>query len=211
MTASIQVTFNPRLPVITFAPTVAESSLSEREQGHGSGPSTRSAIWWGETARQHDPLTITGGGDRTLDLSTAAEGLSERLFDVLVNLKVAVSKYSMHIARAERDRLFSQLDDLLSDEDWDEEDELPRSESFLDFLKWAIFSRQYRFASFGLSDEGFILCAIKSDRTLITANFVGDGHVYWSARVCFEGEIELTAGKASLRYFAKQVKFFLEE
>ena len=122
-----------------------------------------------------------------------------------------MSKYAMHIARAERDRLFSQLDDLLSNEDWDEEDELPRSESFLDFLKWTVFSGRYRFVSLGLSDEGFILCAIKSDLALITANFVGDGHVYWSARVCFEGEIELTAGKTSLRYFAKQVRFSLEE
>lgn len=210
MTASIQATFNPRLPVITFAPTVAESSLSERKQGHGSGPSSRSAIW-SETARQHDPLTMTGGEGRTLDLSTAAEGLSETLFDVLVNLKVAASQYAMHFARAERDRLFSQLDDLLSSEDWDEEDELPRSESFSDFLKWTVFSGQYRFVSFGLSDEGFILCAIKSDLALITANFVGDGHVYWSARVFFKGENEHAAGKSSLRYFARQVKFYLEE
>ena len=66
MTASIQATFNPRLPVITFAPTVAESSISERKQGHGSGPSSRSAIW-SETARQHDGTEEAGReGDEAL-------------------------------------------------------------------------------------------------------------------------------------------------
>src|ERR1700676_1059471 len=64
----------------------------------------------------------------------------ERIFGSLAALKIAVSQYAMHRSSSERHRIFDQLDFVINEDDWHEEDSLPRTQSFQDFLKWMIYS-----------------------------------------------------------------------
>src|ERR1700722_14074374 len=53
---------------------------------------------------------------------TQANAFSERLFDSLVSLKVAISQYAMHLDSDERHRLFEELDSKINLDDWHEDD-----------------------------------------------------------------------------------------
>jgi hypothetical protein len=158
-----------------------------------------------------DFLTLGSNGSQVLTLPTRPnETLETRLFDVLVNLKVSVSEYAMHISAEERHKIFDQLDAVINVEDWHEEDDLPRAGAFREFLKWLVYSGCFGWASLGVSDEGNILVAWNSDRTLLTANFSGSAEIRWTARIQSPAGIEHAAGKSSLQYFSKQIRFYLE-
>ena len=65
----------------------------------------------------------------------AASGFEERIFNVLVRLKVTFAEFAIHLSHDERERIFRQLDDIINVKDWHEEDELPNlilSAIFLD-------------------------------------------------------------------------------
>jgi hypothetical protein len=139
-----------------------------------------------------------------------AESFEERLFDVLVLLKVSVSQYSMHLKRDERHRIFSGLDELLNIDDWHEGDKFPEVASLRAFLKWAIYASFREWASLGISDDGNVLVAWDSDRGRLTANFSASDEVRWTAKIQSDAGVEYAAGKSSLQYFARQARFYLE-
>ena len=136
-----------------------------------------------------------------------------QIFNSLVALKVAVSNYAMHLSRAERHRIFDALDSLINVDDWHEGDTLPNVIAFRDFLKWMIYSRYFKWTSFGVSNEGRFLVAWKTDRVLLTAAFsgmTGQEGVRWTAEVKSDhGEIGYIVGKCPLRMFAGQAVFYL--
>jgi len=134
----------------------------------------------------------------------------EKIFTSLVSLKIAVSQYAMHLSSDERHRIFDQLDFVINIDDWHEDDNLPSPQSFQNFLKWMIYSKYFRWTSIGVSDEGNILVAWKTDRVLLTANFASPENVRWTAQITSgSGETGHTVGKCPLRLFAEQALFYL--
>jgi hypothetical protein len=127
-----------------------------------------------------------------------------------VGLKVALSRYAMHLSNAERHRLFASLDGLLNTSDWYEEDVLPRQASFINFLKWMLYARNFDWESLGVSDEGTMLVAWLTTRVHLTANFHDDERVAWTSRVQSETGVEYAVGTSSLQYFARQTRFILD-
>jgi len=149
------------------------------------------------------PQTITR-------LAPQESSFEERLFGSLASLKIAVSQYAMHLSSDERHRIFEQLDFLINVDDWHEEDNLPKPQSFMDFLKLMIYSKYFRWTSIGVSHEGNLLVAWKTDRVLLTANFADQDTVRWTAQISSEnGEMGHAAGKCSLRLFSEQALFYL--
>lgn len=135
----------------------------------------------------------------------------EKIFDSLVSLKVAVSAYAMHLSADERSRLFAELDDKINVDDWHEEDKLPAVHSFVQFLKWMIFARHHKWTSIGVSATGTITVAWRTPRVLLTADFVRENEVRWTAQLAGEnGEVGHTAGRCSLRLFSEQALFYLK-
>jgi hypothetical protein len=110
-------------------------------------------------------------------------GFDEKIFDVLVSLKVATSQYAMHLSNSERARLFARLDELINVDDWHEEDTLPSVPSFLNFLKWIIFSKNFEWSSIGVASDGNILVAWTRSGLVLTANFFPQNSVTWTAAV----------------------------
>jgi hypothetical protein len=128
--------------------------------------------------------------------------------DSLVSLKVSVSQYAMHLPKGERSRLFARLDEVINVEDWHEEDTLPTSNSFVSFLKWIIFSKNFSWSSIGVSNDGNLLVAWTTPNVTLTANFFPQDRVSWSAEVDSQSGIAHMVGIAPLQHFAKQAEFF---
>jgi hypothetical protein len=134
----------------------------------------------------------------------------QRVFDARVEMKVAVSNYAMHLAPETRAKLFHDLDEVVNVDDWYEEDALPNTVSFRDFLKWTIYSKRYNWLSIGFSDEGKILVAWKSECGLLTATFGGNSRVLWTAtRSSPEGET-YAAGESTLQFFEREARLYLD-
>ncbi len=133
----------------------------------------------------------------------------EKIFNSLVSLKVAVSQYAMHLPNEERDRLFARLDEVINVEDWHEEDTFPILGSFINFLKWIIFSKDFGWSSIGVSDEGNILVAWTTSNLVLTANFFPQNKVTWTATIESESGPAHSVGSGTLQHFAKQALFYL--
>jgi hypothetical protein len=158
------------------------------------------------------PLTTERSASIQLVRRTQWEpAIESKLFDTLVSLKVAISRYAMHLSTTERQRLFGALDGLLNKEDWYDEDELPRPASFLNFLKWMLFAKNFDWETIGISDEGTILVGWLTERVQLTANFSEQERVTWTSQVNSETGVEYAAGTSSLQYFSRQSRFFLSE
>jgi hypothetical protein len=136
-------------------------------------------------------------------------GFEERIFNALVALKVATAQYAMHLPPLERARLFSRLDEVINADDWHEEDALPLLSSFVNFLKWIIFSKNFAWSSIGVSDEGHVLVAWVIPGLSLTANFFPKNKVNWTASVDSEIGAAHTAGTGTLQHFTKQALFYL--
>jgi hypothetical protein len=138
---------------------------------------------------------------------STSHGLVEELFDRRVNLKIATASYAMHLKDVTRDRLFSELDFLLSADGWDDEDHLPTIESFRRFLKWIVFTGDETWTSLGIADDGNLLTAWTRGTSRMTANF--GKRIRWTQRFEADGEIQLVSGEFSLEHFARQAAIFL--
>lgn len=103
------------------------------------------------------------------------------------------------------------LDVLLDKENWYEEDELPREASFVNFLKWMLFSKNFDWETIGISDAGTILVGWLTERIQLTANFYEEDLVAWTSQIRSHTGVEYAAGTSSLQYFSKQSRFFLSE
>lgn len=140
------------------------------------------------------------------------KSFEERIFDCLVDLKVAVANISMHLSANERHRLFDELDAKVNAEDWHEDDYLPQLRSFQNFLKWMIYSKSSAWTSLGVSGDGTITVAWKRQGVLLTAAFDVAETVRWTARVsAINGDLGISTGRCSLRLFAMQAQFYLGE
>jgi hypothetical protein len=165
-----------------------------------------------DLGRDLSPLRFIGAATQHRVLPVLApRTFEEKIFDSLVSLKVAVAAYAMHLSADERDRLFAELDDKINVDDWHEEDKLPAVYLFVQFLKWMIFSGHQKWTSIGVSAVGTITVAWKTPRVLLTADFVRENEVRWTAQLAGQnGEVGHTAGRCSLRLFSEQALFYLK-
>jgi hypothetical protein len=163
------------------------------------------------TDPSRDHLVLEAQSSKSVMRSTPIQpNLQQRVFDSAVEMKVAVSQYAMHLSPETRQKLFHDLDEVVNVDDWYEEDTLPRYDSFRDFLKWTIYSNRFNWVSIGVSGDGNILVAWKSQFALLTANFHGRSRVMWTVtRTSPHGET-YAAGESPLHFFEKEASLYLE-
>lgn len=134
----------------------------------------------------------------------------QKITDALVGLKAATSAYAMHITSDAMENIFAQLEDVINLDDWHEEDEFPRLQSFKDLLAWSIYAGVQQWDSLGVDDDGDVLVAWYSEQITLTANFDGHRLVRWTSRYQDGDDVVAHAsGDCSLRQFAKQARFYL--
>lgn len=149
-----------------------------------------------------------GGTARIQHVVRPEVSAEETLFDARVRLKVATSRYAMHLSESARKRLFEEFDFLLDVDGWDVEDALPDEASYQRFLKWMIYTGDLTWSSLGVDNEGNLLAAWVRDYGQMTANF--SEKVIWSQRITADGDLQQSAGVFTLEHFARQASAFLE-
>ena len=144
--------------------------------------------------------------------------IGHRLFDVLVNAKVQTSKFAMHLDRDWRARLFAQLDDLLAEDGWHEEDIPLEISSYSTFLRMIIYFRPSRRPALGLSNRGYIVAAWASGNDRLVMECLPSDLVRWNLSIEEDGERERVAGETQvvrlperLRSYAPERWFEIEE
>jgi hypothetical protein len=135
--------------------------------------------------------------------------LSERIFDVSVDLKVATSRFAAHLTQVERERVFSELDTLLSPEEWEEGEILPDREAYLNFLRYLIRTSDKSWTSLGLSDEGNVLVAWVTEKIRFTASF-SVFRIIWTFKIIDDDFTNFGNGSTdNIEFFCQQAKFYL--
>lgn len=143
--------------------------------------------------------------------SVPTKTFEQKVFDALVELKVSVAQFAMHLSPSRRRTIFDQLDNIINVDDWYEDDEFPSIRAFKDVLAWSIYADVPEWNSLGVDDDGDVLLAWHSDRVTLTANFDGNRLVRWTSRYRSEDDVVGHAGgDCSLRQFAKQARFYLD-
>jgi len=157
-------------------------------------------------------LIVGGSGGKTLVRpdNIIHAGFEERLFDVLVGLKVTAAQYSMHLTSNVRHRIFSELDRLLNAENWYEEDDFPTTEAFRDFLSWTVYSQHQCWQSLGVGNGGQMLAVWLAPRGVVTAGFRGNNKVGWTAKIDVDGVASLSADIGSLKEFDRLLGSYLD-
>lgn len=144
--------------------------------------------------QQIDKLQIKPSPASLKAASPASTNIEEKLFDATSNAKVLTSHIAMHLNPKVRDKLFAQIDDLHSIDEW-EHDDLPlQKQSFATFLKAILHVRPERLPSLGLTHTGVLIAAWTTSKDSLTIEFLPKDHVRWVLSKHVDDEIERYAG-----------------
>lgn len=96
-------------------------------------------------------------------------------YDNKVNLKILFSRIAMHLSRGIRDQVFSQLDELLDEEDFSEEDSLINENSFQTFLRFISLAKIIKRPALTVSVRGFLGASWRESDVCSTIDFLPNG------------------------------------
>ena len=111
------------------------------------------------------------------DLTPKPETLEEALFDNRATVKVLTSRVSMHLSRQTRDDLFRQIDELLDQSAWDDEDSLINEASFVTFLRFLISEPLLRRPALSVSLDGNVMVSWITSVGRLTIEFLQNDQV----------------------------------
>lgn len=121
------------------------------------------------------------------------ESLDEKLYDALALFKVRTATVAMHIDREWRDRLFRQLDSLLSVEDWEADDKPPALASFSTFIRMLLFLSPEKRPGLGATSDGHLIAAWTEGNDRLTIECLPNDIVRWHLSAVIDGERERAA------------------
>jgi len=122
----------------------------------------------------------------------------EQILAKRTSLKRIAATVAMHLDRAWKGELFSELDRLLDPDDWDDSFELPSEQSFSTFLRMIIYLHPTRRPALGLGPSGHFLAAWSHGDARIAIECVGQDEVRWVLSRTVEGDRESGAGRVQL-------------
>ena len=143
-----------------------------------------------------------GGGERPTTrepgspehMAPLADTLDLRLYNNAAELKQDFSVYAVHLNVSWRKIVFSQLDDLLDLDAWNEDSAFVRAESFRTFLRFLAYAKPSRIPSLGVDHQGNLITAWIDDPRRLFVTFLPRDRVNASMiGVTSRGEEELTS------------------
>lgn len=124
--------------------------------------------------------------------------LEKRLYDARATCKIKTATVAMHLDSEWRSPFFSQIDNLMDVENW-EEDDLPITEaSFTTLLRMILLIRPVRRPGLGSTSAGNILAAWTVERDQLTIECLPDDVVRWVLSRYPDGHRESAAGHVPL-------------
>jgi hypothetical protein len=124
---------------------------------------------------------------------TREQSLAEKLYDALASFKVRTAAVAMHIDRDWRNRLFTQLDNLLNADNWEADDTPPTIASFSTLLRMLIYLKLRRRPGLGATSDGHIVAAWTNGGDRLTIECLPDDFVRLSLSVAIDAERERAA------------------
>ena len=119
--------------------------------------------------------------------------IEEQLYDARSEFKINTASVAMYLDRDWRDRLFTQIDSLLSVEDWEPQDNPPTGFSFSTFIRMLIFIRPTRRPGLGATGDGNLIATWSVGSDQLTIECQPKDFVRWNLSVVIDGERERAA------------------
>jgi hypothetical protein len=133
--------------------------------------------------------TPTFSGNRSIP----TKNLDEQLYDALAAFKIHTASVAMHLDPEWRNRLFSQLNNLLGAEDWQPDDSPPSLASFSTFLRMLVLLRPVRRPGLGATSDGLLIAAWTHGEDRLTVECLPQDIARWNLALTIEGERERAA------------------
>jgi len=128
-----------------------------------------------------------------------SDTLDERLFDARANVKILLSKVSMHYSDVFREKLYRQIDLIHDPDDWEDEEVPVMLDSFKTFLRWFYLTNPSTLPNFGLTDSGnFIATWVENTRNTLIMEYLASDRVKWYLAIDYEDNKDLTSGTTNI-------------
>ena len=131
----------------------------------------------------------TGGNSRSLE---------ERLYDARAFCKIKTSEVAMYLPDEWRKGFFSQLDNLMDIENWEEDDAPVARESFNTLLRMLTLIKPVRRPGLGSTSSGHIIAAWTNQTNRLTIECLPSDRVRWVLSHVIDGICESAAGEVQL-------------
>lgn len=100
-----------------------------------------------------------------------------KIFENRSELKILISQVAMHISANQRHDFFKQIDDLLDQDEWMEEDSLINKSSFFSFLRFITYSINVKRPSLTVASSGNVGASWFHNRRRLSIEFMNDDTV----------------------------------
>lgn len=130
--------------------------------------------------------------------------LDEQLFDARANVKILLSRVSMHFSKALREKLFRQIDLLHDPDDWEEGDDPIQLQSFNTFLRWFYLYKPPQLPNFGLSAAGHFIASwlTNHNKDRLILEFLSNDRIKWFVTKNYDEEADHSSGLTKLNRIA---------
>jgi hypothetical protein len=150
----------------------------------GVHPFELSKVVRGEHLRQHE--------------HSKTATLEERLYEARALCKIKTAEVAMYLTAEWRSRFFSQIDNLMDIENWEEDDIPITATSFTTLLRMLLLIWPVRRPGLGATSEGHIIATWTKDKDRLTIECLPADKVRWVLSRYFEGNRESGAGEVLL-------------
>lgn len=146
--------------------------------------------WEVEPANLRIPHLNVGADNSFALLRPSVSDPAGGLYNSLAFFKLYTASIAMHLDQPWRAGLFRQLDNLLSADEWDAEDEPPTNGSLQTFLRMLLLLKPERRPGVGATGDGHMIATWTSGEDRLTIECLPDDRVRWmlSIRSDFDGE-----------------------
>lgn len=124
--------------------------------------------------------------------------LEEQLYDARAFCKIETSKVAMYFPNEWRVGFFSQLDNLMDIDNWEEEDTPVTKDSFSTLLRMLTLIRPNRRPGLGTTSRGNIIAAWTNEQDRLTIECLAKDRVRWVLSHIIDDIRESAAGEVQL-------------
>lgn len=142
--------------------------------------------------------TILVSKNQSPKVSKKQPQLKERLYGSRESCKMATASIAMHVSSEWRALLFSQIDNLMDVENWEDEDCPITQNSFMTLLRMLMLIKPQKRSGVGATSNGNIIATWTRGKDRLTIECMAGDKVRWVLSHYINGERESGAGETSL-------------
>ncbi len=134
---------------------------------------------------------------------TRAASLEDGLYDALSSYKIYTAQVAMYLDLDQRNKLFSQLDSLLDNQEWPQEDMIPSLLSYMTLLRLLLAIQPEKRPGLGSSSDGFFIAAWTNGDARLTVTCLPNDILQFVLSRDLDGHKERAAGVTTLTRLSK--------